>query len=398
MKSRLIRILVILPLFALTACKTEINPEWDLYYSQAADNQSRVEWLSNIAVDAYGDLVSSGSTVLIGGNRQQNALIVKHDSNGQFIWALEHDIALGAFRSDDKITDMVLDDDGNIYLTGVRYIVENEQQRYGSFLMKVNRYGEINWIYELSDQEDARDIELKDDRIYVTGYATQVFDLEGERQLKINHDKAWDIEIDDLGSFYITGATKAQKYTADGTLAWSVNLQSDLNPQASLALNQDGSIVVAHNHDDRSTKVTGISSNGQIRWTKKYNPAKQSYGFPGPALVKTDWRGDSVLSLSNDRGRRIVKLDDMGREEWQVTSSGIVQDFIIGDDGSVYAVGGGLNEKYDASGKLLGKTIQTSSTQITTGSIAIDGEDMYVGYSAVNSGEIQFYLAKFKDE
>ncbi len=398
MKSRLIRLLVILPFFALTACKTEINPEWDLYYSQAADNQSRVEWLSNIAVDAYGDLVSSGSTVLIGGNRQQNALIVKHDSNGQFIWALEHDIALGAFRSDDKITDMVLDDDGNIYLTGVRYIVENEQQRYGSFLMKVNRYGEINWIYELSDQEDARDIELKDDLIYVTGYATQVFDLEGERQLKINHDKAWDIEIDELGSFYITGATKAQKYTADGTLSWSVNLQSDLNPQASLALNQDGSIVVAHNHDDRSTRVTGISSNGQIRWTKKYNPAKQSYGFPGPALVKTDWRGNSVLSLSNDRGRRIVKLDDMGREEWQLTSSGIVQDFLIGDDGSVYAVGGGLNEKYDASGKLLGKTIQTSSTQITTGSIAIDGEDMYVGYSAVNSGEIQFYLAKFKDE
>lgn len=398
METNLFRLFIIITSFSITGCKTNILPEWEQYFSLAKDNESRVEWLSNIAVDAYGDVISGGSTVLIGGNRQQNVLIVKHDSNGNLLWSTEYDIAQGAFRSDDSVTDMVLDVDGNSYLIGVRYIVENDQQRYGSFLIKFDHYGEVNWVTELSDKEDARDIELKNDLLYVTGFSTQIFNLEGQRQLKVDHNKAWDIEVDELGNFYITGASSAEKYSSNGTLVWSVNLQADLQLQASLALNMDGSIVVAHNHDDRTTRVTGISSNGQIQWNRKYLPAKQSYGFPGPALVKTDWHGDLLLSLSNDRGRRIVKLNDLGREEWQITSSGIVKDFLIGDDGSVYAVGGGVNEKYDSNGKFLAATTQTSSTQITTGSISIEGDEMYVGYSAVNNGEINFYLAKFIDK
>ncbi|MFT6030566.1 MAG: hypothetical protein ACI8O8_002311 [Oleiphilaceae bacterium] len=398
MRTKLFHLLIILPIFTLTACKTDIQPEWERYHTQAQNNESRVEWLSNIAVDVFGDIISSGSSVLIGGNRQQNILIVKQDSNGNLIWASEYDLAQGAYRSDDKVTDMVLDQDGNTYVVGVRYIVENEQQRYASFMIKFDRYGDLNWINELSEQEDARDIEIKNNLLYVTGFATQVFNLEGQAQLKIEHDKAWDIEVDDTGNFYITGATRAQKYTENGALIWSVNLPADLELRASLALNQDGSIVVAHNHDDRTSRVSGISSNGLIQWNKKYLPAKQSYGFPGPALVKIDWRGDILLSLSNDRGRRIVKLNDLGREEWQVTSTGIVQDFLIGDDGSVYAVGGGTNEKYDSSGKFIAATAQTSATQITTGSIALDGDDMFVGYSAVKDGEINLYLAKFIDK
>jgi hypothetical protein len=398
METNLFRLFIIITSFSITGCKTNILPEWEQYFSLAKDNESRVEWLSNIAVDAYGDVISGGSTVLIGGNRQQNVLIVKHDSNGNLLWSTEYDIAQGAFRSDDSVTDMVLDVDGNSYLIGVRYIVENDQQRYGSFLIKFDHYGEVNWVTELSDKEDARDIELKNDLLYVTGFSTQIFNLEGQRQLKVDHNKAWDIEVDELGNFYITGASSAEKYSSNGTLVWSVNLQADLQLQASLALNMDGSIVVAHNHDDRTTRVTGISSNGQIQWNRKYLPVKQSYGFPGPALVKTDWHGDLLLSLSNDRGRRIVKLNDLGREEWQITSSGIVKDFLIGDDGSVYAVGGGVNEKYDSNGKFLAATTQTSSTQITTGSISIEGDEMYVGYSAVNNGEINFYLAKFIDK
>jgi hypothetical protein len=325
MRTKLFHLLIILPIFTLTACKTDIQPEWERYHTQAQNNESRVEWLSNIAVDVFGDIISSGSSVLIGGNRQQNILIVKQDSNGNLIWASEYDLAQGAYRSDDKVTDMVLDQDGNTYVVGVRYIVENEQQRYASFMIKFDRYGDLNWINELSEQEDARDIEIKNNLLYVTGFATQVFNLEGQAQLKIEHDKAWDIEVDDTGNFYITGATRAQKYTENGALIWSVNLPADLELRASLALNQDGSIVVAHNHDDRTSRVSGISSNGLIQWNKKYLPAKQSYGFPGPALVKIDWRGDILLSLSNDRGRRIVKLNDLGREEWQVTSTGIVR-------------------------------------------------------------------------
>lgn len=398
MRSKPLNLLIILSALILSACKNEITPEWERYHSQAQAGESSVEWLANVAVDAYGDVITAGSTVLIGANRQQNVLIVKQDNNGSIIWTTEYDLAQGVYRSDDKITDMVLDADGNIYAVGVQYIVENEQQRYASFLLKLDRYGDINWVRTLSDKEDARDIEIHQDKLFVTGFASQVYNLNGERLLKVNHEKAWDIEIDESGAFYVVGAKKAEKYAANGQKHWSVNLQAGLNPQASVAVHQDGSIVVAHNHDDRTTRVSGISSNGQIQWNRKYNPARQSYGFPGPALVKTDWRGDTVLSLSNDRGRRLVKLDDLGKELWQATSTGIVHDFLIGDDGDIYAVGGGINEKYAADGKFIASTTPTSGTQITTGSIAMDGDNMYVAYSAVNNGDIDFYLAKFIDQ
>ncbi|MFV1872921.1 MAG: hypothetical protein ACMZ64_06345 [Oleiphilus sp.] len=397
MNSKLIKCLLVLSFFTLTACKTDITPEWEHYYSQASGDESRVEWLSNIAVDPYGDIISSGSTVLIGGNREQNVLIIKQDPNGNLVWATEYDLAQGQYRSDDKVTDMVLDADGNIYVVGVGYIVRDGQE-YGSFMMKLDSYGDVQWVQTLSDKEDARDLELVNDLLYVTGFATQVFNLDGQRQLRVEHEKAWDIEVDQSGHFYIVGATQAQKYAPNGTQVWSTQLQADLQLQASIALQLDGSVVVAHNHDDRSTRVSGISSQGQIQWNKTYSPARQSYGFPGPALVKTDWRGDIVLSLSNDRGRRLVKLNDIGGQEWQVTSSGIVHDFLIGDSGDIYAVGGGINEKYDGNGKFIASTEQTPSTQITTGAIAIDGDNMYVGYSAVNNGEIDFYTAKFIDE
>ncbi len=397
-KPDLLALLLILSTFLLSACKNEITPEWERFYSQAQADESRVEWLSNVAVDSYGDIITAGSTVLTGGQRTQNVLFVKQDSNGSIIWTREYDLAQGAYRSDDKITDIVLDDEGNIYAVGVQYIVQNDQQRYGSFMLKVDRYGDVNWVRNLSDQEDARDIEIHSDKLYVTGFASQVFDLNGQRLLKVNHEKAWDIEIDASGDFYVVGAKKAEKYAASGQKRWSVALQAGLNPQASIALRQDGSAVIAHNHDDRTTRVSGISSNGQIQWNRKYNPAKQSYGFPGPALVKTDWRGNSIISLSNDRGRRLVKLDDLGKELWQATSTGIVHDFLIGDDDAIYAVGGGVNEKYAGDGKFIASTRPTSGTQITTGSIAMDGDTMYVAYSAVNNGDIDFYLAKFIDQ
>lgn len=398
MKTRFAYLLTILSFIALSGCKTEINPEWETYFSQASEGESRVEWLSNVAVDTYGSIISGGSTVATGSERTQNILVVKQSANGSVEWATEYDIAQGEYRSDDKITDMVLDSDGNVYLIGVRYIVENNQQRYGSFLLKIDSYGDVAWTYELSDQEDARDIEIKNDLIYVTGFATQIFNYNGQRQLKIAHEKAWDIEVDNAGNFYVTGATKAQKYSANGTPVWSVNLQQGLELRASLVLQQDDSVVVAHNHDDRTSRVTAISSDGQIQWSKRYTPSQQSYGFPGPALVLTDWRGNIVLSLSNDRGRRIVKLNDMGREQWQITSSGIVHELLVGDDGAIYAVGGGVNEKYDSDGKFVAATARTPSTQITTGSVAIDGVNMYLGYSAVQNGDIKFYLAKVIDK
>ena len=95
MKTRFAYLLTILSFIALSGCKTEINPEWETYFSQASEGESRVEWLSNVAVDTYGSIISGGSTVTTGSERTQNILVVKQSANGSVEWATEYDIAQG---------------------------------------------------------------------------------------------------------------------------------------------------------------------------------------------------------------------------------------------------------------------------------------------------------------
>ncbi|MFT7184772.1 MAG: hypothetical protein ACI84K_000138 [Pseudohongiellaceae bacterium] len=397
MSSKLFRFFIIfLSATLIIGCKAEFPPEWRLFYTQAEGDETRVEWLSTIAVDVYGDVLSAGHTVKTGSNRQVNILLVKHDENGDFIWSTEYDIAQGAFRSDDKTTDMVLDDSGNAYLVGVQNIVENNQGRSGSFLTKIDQFGDVLWTQHLSDEKDAQDIEISDGKLYVTGHATQVFDLDGLRLLNIAHPntRAWDIEVDDAGNMYVAGHAATTKYDEEGAQQWSVTLPEQVSQQASIAINSDGSVVIAHNQSDRSTRIAAISYDGTSLWNKTYSPAKQSYGVPGPALVKTDWRGDIILARSNDKSRRIIKLNANGRELWKISSTGIIQAFIVDNDRAIFAVGGGINEKYKANGDFSVETTQVLSVQTSTGSIVKSGEDIYIGYSAANNGKSNFYLEK----
>ncbi|WP_197481180.1 hypothetical protein, partial [Oleiphilus sp. HI0086] len=70
------------------------------------------------------EIISGGSTIRTGTDRQQNILLVKRSSDGELIWSTDIDLAKGNYRSDDKITDLTLDSDGNSYAIGVSYIVE----------------------------------------------------------------------------------------------------------------------------------------------------------------------------------------------------------------------------------------------------------------------------------
>lgn len=401
MKSTLSRLTITLSILVLAACKAALDPEWTLFHTQATGSETRVEWLSNVAVDSYGDVLVAGDTIRTGNSRQQNALLVKHDANGSLEWATEYDFAQGQYRSDDNVTDMVMDADGNAYLIGVQYIVENEAQRYGSFLMKVDRWGEIEWAKSISAFEDARDIELKHGLLYVTGHTTQVYGLDGSLRLKIDHSdaKAWDIEVDDQGNIYVAGFAAVSKFSSQGVLVWRVDQPEGLSHQASLVVAADGGVMTAHNQSDQNTRVAAISSQGQPLWSKVYPPARQSNGLPGPALIKKDARGDLLLLLSNVAGRRMVKLSDTGRELWQTSNSnGIVQDFSIGDDGAVYVVGGGTNEKFDRNGNFVAEATMNHGVESTTGSIAKSGDDIYIGYSALRNGTYNFFLAKYIDQ
>jgi hypothetical protein len=119
--------------------------------------------------------------------------------------------------------------------------------------------------------------------------------------------------------------------------------------------------------------------------------------MPGPALVFEDYRGDLLLTSSNSDGHRIVKLDSAGRTVWNKTSrNGIIKDAALkGSD--LFVVGGGFNAKYESDGSRVAESRVDRNVQITTGSVAIDGNKLYAGYSAESNGSFALHLSQYLD-
>lgn len=104
-----------------------------------------------------------------------------------------------------------------------------------------------------------------------------------------------------------------------------------------------------------------------------------------------------LLSASNADGHRIAKLDSSGRVIWNKTSrNGIVKDAALsGSD--LLVVGGGYNAKYESDGSRVAESKVNRNVQITTGSIAIDGDKFYAGYSAEDNGTFALHLSQYLD-
>jgi outer membrane protein assembly factor BamB len=115
-------------------------------------------------------------------------------------------------------------------------------------------------------------------------------------------------------------------------------------------------------------------------------------------MVFEDNRGDVLMTTSNADGHRVAKLDASGRVVWNTRSrKGIVQDAAL-SNGELFVVGDGQNGKYDRNGNRLGESEVGRNVQITTGSVVIDGDRLYAGYSAEQNGNFGLHLSQYLDQ
>jgi len=388
----------------LAACTATISPEWVSIYNHKADIQSdRLSWFDDMQVDSFGNPVVAATTTRASlRDRVQDLLLVKYSPSGQRLWAKDYDLSTAAYDSDDSPSALVLDNQDNSYVLVQQFRRQSERSSSnGTVLISFDSQGNERWRQLLGETQPMKALTVANDKVYVSGVKTSVFDLNGQPLLNVNHPdhNAQSITVNLNGQFLLGGGSAISLYSAAGVQLW-IRQQSAPDYAFGEAIFTMSGDAVAVNalEENGAAQVVRYSAQGQPLWTRNFSAAYQSYGLPGEPMVFEDNRGDLLMTTSNADGHRVAKLDASGRVIWNTRSrKGIVRDAAV-KDGELFVVGGGQNGKYDRDGNRLGESEVGRNVQITTGSVVLDGDRLYAGYSAEQNGTFALHLSHYLDQ
>ncbi|SGZ04401.1 hypothetical protein [Moritella viscosa] len=400
MKNSIFKTSLLVAALSLSGCDvTFITPDWVKFYDNSKTEETTVEWLSAQVIDSVGNIIQAGETIKTGSDRVQNILLVKYGTSGNTIWTVEHDVTYRLSRSDENITAMVIDDKDNIYITATVYLQNNALGPRASLLAKFSTDGSIIWEQIISNEYDVRDLELKNNKLYVTGLNTKIFNTDGEQQLNIDHpeQRAWDIAVDMDENMYVSGRKSISKYNTSGQLEWMQLQTEDTFAEAATTILTDGSVLSIIMTKDRNLQIQAIDINGQLLWRNNVYGNQDSYALPGPVILQKNAQDELFIAFSDASNRDLIKMQANGDIIWHVSNQqGEISAINLDDNGGIFVVGNGNNEKYTDDGVLIAVANTEYEVQQRTGSIVRKGNDVYVGYSTFINN-FDFYLAKYTD-
>ena len=399
--------------FLLSGCGGDpAEAEWEDFYIY---NSNHLMNSDVSVVDNSGNVIVSGDELSpqpTPSNYVKNLHVVKYSQEGHLLWSNSYDFSDAGERHDEKAEDMQIDINNNIYIAGRLYHPGHELGSYGSFLLKLDTNGELVWYRHIADLDPtfsslSRDLELKNQLIYLAGNATKVFDLDGEEILSIDHGSNFvtNVDADNQGKIYSSGANFTSKHSPTGEEIWVIQNPENLGPLPDLALSQnDNSIITAHSNADGDTLLSKITTEGEVSWTRTITKPSSSAGaISGHPKLAVDNNDNVFVINSHADGRKLVKLSPSGNELWNKSNSaGIVTTLIASPDGGVYAYGASEGGKMDSQGNILleiGKPNHSryAGTSTGKGSMAVDGNNVFVTTTVYlkNPDEARIYTAKF---
>ncbi|MBD3285853.1 T9SS type A sorting domain-containing protein [candidate division WOR-3 bacterium] len=268
----------------------QVTEEWVARYNGPASNH---DYVHAMAIDEEGNVYVTGVTVpylTMGGAEHET---VMYNSDGEEQWIARYD---GPGWGENHANDVAVDDAGNVYITGGLdlEVIYYDEGDYAT--IKYNSDGEEEWVAIYDSPEN--------------GY-----------------DEAYAMAIDDDGNVYVTGESNGNfatiKYNSDGEEEWIAiydGPESDYGEAYAIAVDGTGNVY-----------VTGQSSYDYV--TVKYNPSgteKWVARYDGPANY-----GDSPTDISIDDAGNIyvtgyssggsefsrddyatIKYDSTGNELW----------------------------------------------------------------------------------
>ncbi|MCL5961938.1 MAG: NHL repeat-containing protein, partial [Chloroflexi bacterium] len=373
---------------------------WVNRYNGPRDSR---DYARAVAVDGQGNIYVTGDSE--GSGTYSDYLTCKYDANGNQLWAARYD---GSASRYDAAKALALDGQGNVYVTGSSAAANG---RTGYTTVKYDANGNQLWVarYEGPGGYDFANGLVVDDQgnVYVTGssqgawnatprtlsdYATVKYDPNGD-QLWVaryngpgnGNDYAQALAIDGQRNIYVTGQSwggndtkndyATLKYDSTGNQLWVARYNGPGNGDdiaAGLAADSQGNVYVSGQswggNDTKNDYATvKYDSSGNQLWLARYNGSgngddvAKALAVDGQGNVYVTGQSWGGTDTKNDYAT--VKYDSNGNQLWlaRYNAPGNWYDqanaLVLDAQGNVYVTGSSWGDgynyatlKYDSNG------------------------------------------------
>ncbi len=338
-----------------------------------------------LEIDYNGDIFVAGtSDVIPGYSDNLNCVLIKYNSEGVQQWSSGFE---GPGAGDDIPKAMVLDQEGNIYLTGDTDFDPGDDTIFGFFVIKYDPNGDSLWVRTMkspeNDDDHVVDIAVDGDgnafvaanyhHPYYYDILTLKYDSAGDPQWSAFYDGGYNrddnaaaITVDPLGNVYVAGDCANSgsddlviiKYDNAGVEQWvGIHDGSDTNDDGAndVAVDQDYNVYVGGyarevgNNDD--FVLIKYDSNGNEQWITTYNgPLNNNDEIKYMAvdtenniIVSGDAFFEGTVVPPTHKNIVTIKYDPDGSELWTAIYDGSMHDLVEGlaldQDNNVYITG-----------------------------------------------------------
>lgn len=326
---------------------------------------------AKIVSDSDGNCYITGATII--SNEGYNILLSKVDPSGNIIWT---DLYNGSANNTDTPTDIEVDSENNIYITG-----RTTGNLTGEDIITIKYDGNGNrlWIRtynsDASQYDQGSSLQIDNLGNVIVGgvankglesnYIVLKYDNEGNLLLVFEHDDNGsevlkEIAIDNDNNIYCTGYNNFGflnlKYSETGTLIWEHLLQGtggSTDQGENIIVSDDGFVYVSGNLDDHIA-IIKYDLDGNYYWNTSYQGSLGGRDFVNAMVL--DNEGNAFVTgrscptgITKDSDIATFKVNNAGEIEWTQLfnlgygSQNIGNDIAVSENGNVYVTGHAYN-------------------------------------------------------
>lgn len=425
MKKIVIYILFVFASFNISSA--QLYEEWVRTYNPVYPGYNSAD---KSAVDKFGNLIIAGRSD--SNSVSPDFIVLKYNAYGNLLWSRRYD---GIAHDNDYFSDLILDDSGNVYITGKSY--EGSSFGHINFVtIKYSANGEMRWKKSLDWTAHKEDVPFsitidKQNNVYVAGYgksSSQIyenFDMilvkysrEGEElwirsfnsQYQVS-DWGYSVVSDDSDFVYMSGYSILNspvittiKYDTHGNQIWKRHfprLSSEFAIKLRSISDYESNIIINGYYNSVAVDFVTLKydRNGNLLWSSIFDGPASNIDFCKALTSDRDLNIYVAGESDNFNGRDalIIKYSPEGKINWiRYFDNGLNQDdeiraISLDNYQNVYAVGNTLipathNDflilKYNLTGDLIWKKIFSKPFDNIAYSIAVDNyQNLFVsGY------------------
>jgi uncharacterized delta-60 repeat protein len=315
--------------YATIKYSSDGNGLWAAIYNGQADKK---DFATALAVDISGNVYVTGGCDCINFDPAIptytsgcDYATIKYSPDGNQLWVARYN---GDANNNDDASVLVIDDSGNVYVTGESY---DNSTYYDYVTIKYSPDGNQLWVARYNGTENGT-------------------------------DKPVDLAVDGSGNVYVTGNSNEDyatiKYSPDGNQLWVACYNGPgigVDSPSSIALDSFGNIYVTGRSDSKpgggvnfDYATIKYDPNGDQIWVARYNGPGNNYDFAQD--ISVDNLGNiyvtgASIGSDTDYDYTTIKYNPEGNQLWVARYNGpgngsdTAVDLEVDNSGNVYVTG-----------------------------------------------------------